>query len=148
MSREPDGWVPGEVQGMYARVMTVGTRVSFIALLASYALYIFGILSPVVPLDRVPDYWHLASSEYQAAMNDAFPVADAAPQGMSWLRFVARGDYLNLAAVYLLGFVTVVCYIAIIPRLLVQRRRVYAVMAVLEVLVLLLAACGIFSAGH
>jgi len=44
--------------------------------------------------------------------------------------------------------VTVLCYLAVLPLLVKRRDTIYAVLALLEVIVLLVAASGIIAVGH
>jgi hypothetical protein len=43
--------------------------------------------------------------------------------------------------------VTILCYAAIVPTLLKNKDRVYAILALLEVIILSVAASGILGAG-
>ncbi len=58
------------------------------------------------------------------------------------------GDYLNFVGIALLAAVTIVCYIGILPNLFRKKDWIYATIAVLEVLILVLAASGIVAVGH
>jgi hypothetical protein len=58
------------------------------------------------------------------------------------------GDFLNFIGIAMLAGVTIVCYAAIIPMLLKRKDKVYALLALLEVVVLVLAASGVVSGGH
>lgn len=90
----------------------------------------------------------MEASEYVEAVSHNYLGLERPPYGWKWVRFIGKADHLNVVGVCILGFVTVVCYMAIIPKLLMQQRRVYAVIAVLEIAVLLLAASGVFTIGH
>lgn len=70
------------------------------------------------------------------------------PIGWEWLRLVMYGDFLNLLLLTFLSFLTIVCYLAIIPLLVAKKDFIYFVIALVEVLVLLLAASGLIVAGH
>jgi hypothetical protein len=61
---------------------------------------------------------------------------------------LAKGDYLNLIGVALLGFVTVLCYLRVLPLLLRSGERLQSAFAVAQVVVLLLAASGLLAGGH
>lgn len=148
MSKEPDGWIPGEVQSRYARILAIGTRIGLVALVVTYALYVFGVLPSAVPLARVPELWRQSAPEYMEQVNAEFLHFEHPPYGWRWAGLAGKADYLNVVSICFLGFVTIACYLAIIPKLVAQRRRVYATIAVLEVLVLLLAASGVLTAGH
>ena len=61
---------------------------------------------------------------------------------------VNYGDFINFIGVAVLAGVSIICYLAIVPILLKNDDKVFAVLALLEVLVLSLAASGIFKVGH
>jgi hypothetical protein len=68
--------------------------------------------------------------------------------GWHWVRMLGYGDFVNFIGVAILAGVTILCYIAIIPMLLKRKDFIYAVLALLEVVVLLVAASGIIAVGH
>ena len=68
--------------------------------------------------------------------------------GWSWLRMLNYGDFINFIGVALLAGVTIICYLAIVPILLRNNDKVYALLALLEALILSLAASGILAVGH
>ena len=59
-----------------------------------------------------------------------------------------KGDFLNFVGIAILAGVTILCYLAIVPTLLRKKDNAYLTMAILEVLVLTLAASGILAVGH
>lgn len=120
----------------YARWLAWGTRVAFATLIAGFALYVLGVLEPLVDHASVVRLWRVSVGEYIAATG--------APTGWSWLRYLGKGDYLNLLAVALLCLITVVCYARVLP-LLLKTDRVYAAIAAAQILVLLVAASGLLS---
>ena len=76
-------------------------------------------------------------------MHQAHPVT-----GWSWLRLVGKGDYLNFVGITLLSAVTIVCFLGILPMLIRKKDWIYAGMALLEALILILAASGIVHCGE
>lgn len=61
---------------------------------------------------------------------------------------VGKGDYMNLLGIALLAGLSIICYLAILPILLKKKDFTYAVIAIIEVVVLALAASGILKAGE
>ena len=61
---------------------------------------------------------------------------------------LGKSDFLNFSGIAILGGITVICYLAIVPTLLRKRDHAYLVMTLLEVFVLGLAASGILAVGH
>jgi len=123
------------VQALYARWLDVGARTGFTLSLAALLLYLSGALAPFVPLADLPALWHLPVERYLELTG--------APTGWQWLRLVGHGDYLSLAGVVLFASVTIGCYARILVALLRHGDRLYALIAALEIVVLLVAAAGL-----
>ena len=68
--------------------------------------------------------------------------------GWGWVAVLNMGDYLNFIGIALLALVTIVCYLGILPTLFRNKDWVYGTIAILEILVLSLAASGIVTGGH
>jgi len=127
------------VQQIYARWLDAGTRIGFAVSLAAFLVYAGGLLQPWVPLESLPGLWGLPVDEYLRRTG--------APTGWGWLALAGRGDYLNLACVALLAMVTAICYLRILPALMVLGERLQAAMAAAQILILLAAASGFFAGG-
>jgi len=137
------------VELLYARVLEVGVAVALPLLLVTFVLYVIGLPRPAVPLERLPEYWQLSSHDYLATIASAHLQQAEPLTGWNWLTQLHHGDYLTYVGIALLPVLTMICYLAIIPRLLRQGERLYAAIAGLESLVLLLAASGLLkAAGH
>ena len=67
--------------------------------------------------------------------------------GWSWIYLLGKGDFLNFMGIAFLSGITIICYMRIIPILFRKKDTVYAVLAIIEVLVLTLAASGVLKAG-
>jgi hypothetical protein len=127
-------------QQLYARWLDWSTRVSLAVLIAAFAAYASGLVAPAVAVDDLPRLWLLPVERYLEATG--------APSGWGWVAMLAKGDYLNLIGVALLGFVTVLCYLRVLPMLLARGERLQAAFAIAQVVVLLLAASGLLAGGH
>ena len=127
-------------QQVYARWLDWSTRVSLAVLIAAFLAYAAGLLAPAVAVDDLPRLWVLPVERYLEATG--------VPSGWGWVAMLAKGDYLNLVGVTLLGFVTVLCYLRVLPLLLARGERLHAAFAVAQVAVLLLAASGLLAGGH
>lgn len=137
-----------EEQLLYARILEIGMYTGLALLLVTFFLYMTGILAPVIPVERVSDYWVMSVHDYSEAINHDFLHRDHTVTGWGWLAVVAKGDFSNFLGIALLSGVTIVCYIGIIPTLVRKRQTAYLLIAVAEVVILVLAASGILSAGH
>jgi hypothetical protein len=128
------------VELIYARFLGACTHAGLAALAAAFFAYITGLAEPLIAFERLPQLWGLALERYVAA--------SGAPTGWQWLRFAAHGDYLNLAAIAMVALVTAACYLRLLPALIRRGERALAVVAVLQIAVLLAAASGLFTGGH
>jgi hypothetical protein len=135
-------------QLLYARILAAGMYTGLAVLLLTFALYLTGVLEPAVPIDRLPEYWTMGVSEYLNAVNGQYLHHEHVLTGWAWVTVLNRGDYLNFVGIVLLSVVTIACFLGITPTLLGKRDYAYAVMAVLETVILTLAASGILTAGH
>lgn len=115
-------------QQLYARWLDVGVRIAFALLVASFLLYLFGILEAVVPPQELVQLWGLSVDRYVAATG--------APTGWGWLALLGKGEYLNFVGVAALAAISIVCYARIVPVL----PRLHAALAVIQIAVLLAAA--------
>ncbi len=131
--------VPGEEQTVYARWLDRGMKAGLLLLTVSFVLYVLGVLTPHVPVADLPRYWSMPVKEYLAATG--------IHTGWSWVFMLGKGDFLNFVGIAFLSGVTIACYVAIIPIFFRKKDRIYAWLAVTEVLVLVLAASGILKSG-
>jgi hypothetical protein len=129
-------------QLLYARILEKGMLIGLLVLLITFAIYTFGIMKPYIPLDKISGYWHLNVHDY---LNHPDLQIKA---GWGWLHMLAYGDFINFVGVAILAGVTILCFVSIIPTLLRNNDKLYAVMAALEAVVLAAAASGILTVGH
>ena len=135
-------------QLLYAKILNVGMYLGLGILLATFALYLTGLLAPAVPIDELPNYWTLSAHEYLEAINHQFLHRDELVLGWDWIFVLDKGDFINFLGIAVLALVTIVCYLGILPTLFRKKDWIYGAIAVLEVLILVLAASGLVSAGH
>lgn len=126
-------------QNTYARVLEKGMYFGLILLFITFAIYAFGIMKPYIPRANVSQYWCRSVSEY-------LHMADV-HAGWSWLGMLRFGDFINFIPIAILAGTTAVCYLSIIPILWRNNDKVYALIALLEVIVLAVAASGILGSG-
>ena len=130
---------PSPEQVLYANILNKGMLFGLVVLLITFALYVFGIVSPYVPLDKLSNYWSLGVEDYLHELD--------IPTGWVWLGMLGYSDFLNFIGIAFLAGVSIICYIAIVPTLWRNDDKIYAVLAILEVIVLTAAAAGIFGSG-
>ena len=127
-------------QLLYARILEIGMYIGLLILFITFGLYTFGILDPYIPLDKISNYWSMNVHDY---LKHAEIKA-----GWAWLGMIKYGDFINFIGVAILAGVTIICYASIVPTLLKNNDKVYAILAVLEVIILSAAASGIIAVGH
>ena len=123
-------------QRIVARWIEIGTRVALALLVAGFTLYVTNLLAPHIPPQTLARLWSLPLKEFLAA--------SGAPSGWEWLRHIGRGDYLNVIGIALLASIIIVAYLRVLP-LLARGARAFALIAALEILVLLAAASGLLN---
>jgi hypothetical protein len=127
-------------QDIYARWLEIGARAGFVFSLVALGLYLSGGLAPRIPLQELPKLWTLSAAELMRQ--------SGTPGGFGWLGLLGYGDYLNLLAIALFSLLSLVCAARMVPAFLRSGERVQAVLAVLQVLVLLAAALNLFPGAR
>ncbi len=127
-------------QYIYAGVLAKGMYLGLATLCITFAIYAFGIMDPYIPLEKISHYWSMSAHDYLREANIG--------SGWSWAGMLNCGDFLNFIGIAFLAGVTIICYLAIIPTLLKNNDKMYAALAILEVLILSLAASGLLAVGH
>jgi hypothetical protein len=123
----------------YATILDKGMKIGLLMLVISFIIYVTGILTPYIPVNDLPKYWGLSVHKY-------LEVTGIQP-GWTWLRLLGKGDFLNFVGIAFLAGVTAVCYIRIIPILFRKKDIAFGIIAILEVIVLVLAASGLLKSG-
>ncbi len=139
VTAEKAALVPAEEQLAYARWLDLGMKLGLLLLAATFAVYAMGVLAPHTAVADLPSYWSLPVKQYLAATG--------IHAGWGWIFMLHKGDFLNFVGIAFLSSVTMGCYAAIIPIFLRKKERIYAWLAVTEVLVLALAASGLLKGG-
>lgn len=128
-----------EEQLVYAKILEKGMQVGLAGLVITFVIYMTGVMPATIPVDEVSRYWGMSVHDYLGATG--------MQPGWAWLNHVGSGDFINFIPIAVLAGATILCYLAIIPVLLKKKDKVYAAIAVLEVLVLVLAASGVLKGG-
>ena len=119
----------------YARWLAIGARVGFIALVASFFIYMLGLIPPGIPVTELSRYWGLPVAGYLAATH--------APTGWGWLHRLPQSDVLNFVGVAILGFTSIACYLRLIVDYIRERDWPYVAICIAQITVLLVAASGL-----
>jgi hypothetical protein len=127
-------------QLIYARWLEAGTSIGLGLIAAAFLIYSLGIVEPHIPHEDLPDLWILPLEEYLDATD--------APLGWNWLMLVDKGDFMNFIGIGFLGLVSVLCYLRIFAEFVARRDRLYAAIAVAQLVVLVAVASGLIGGGH
>ena len=128
-----------EEQVLYANILNMGMLIGLAGLAIAFILYGSGILEPLIPIEQVQNYWILSVRE--------FLEQSGIQAGWAWFGNLKYGDMLNFLPIAFLSLLTIICYVAIIPGLIRKKDTAYVVIAVLEIIVLAVAASGVLGTG-
>ena len=130
---------PSREQIIYANLLIIGVWAGIFILVTTYAIYLTGILPPYVEMSLIPKVWGKGVGEFLEITH--------CPHGWGWLPLLAKGDFLNYIGFALLALMTIFCYLVLVRGYIRQRNRIFAAIAVLEIVVLCIAASGILGGG-
>lgn len=128
-----------EEQILYADILNKGMLIGLLGLVVTFIIYATGILPTKIPLGDVQNYWVMPVSEYLAKTG--------IHAGWAWLGNLGYGDMLTFLPIAFLSLLTIICYLAILPGLIRKKDTAYVVLAIVEVIVLSVAASGILGSG-
>ncbi len=148
MEMTDDGMRASDEQLVYARVLATGMYAGLALLLVTFILYISGAVDPAVPIDALPAYWSMGVEEYLEAINHAHLHRDHHLTGWWWLTALGFGDYMNFIGIGVLSAVTIICFFGIVPTLVRKRDFIYATIALVQAIILAVAASGFIGVGH
>ncbi|MEM0203655.1 MAG: hypothetical protein QXO16_07590 [Archaeoglobaceae archaeon] len=131
--------VPKE-QIVYGKILNYGSIISLVAITIVFVVYISGLMPRYVDFERVVELW--------GESHHVFVEEAKVPTGWGWIELIGHVDYLNLLLLAILAFLTIICYIAILPVLIAKKDWIYVTIALIEIVVLLLAASGFITTGH
>jgi hypothetical protein len=131
---------PGADQERYARLLAIGTNTGLAMLVVLFGIYMLGLVDPHVPHERLPEIWHLPSSDFlELARMEA---------GWGWTARLRHADILTLVGIVTLAFCSVPCLLAVMPIYWRSRQRMLFAICGLEVVVITMAASGFLAGGH
>ncbi|MDD2915389.1 MAG: hypothetical protein PHP70_08735 [Gallionella sp.] len=127
-------------QRRYATWLSWGARSGLMILAVTFLAYVFGWLPARIPLEQMPSVWNLSSHEYLQQTG--------APTGWHWLSLVNQGDFAGLVGIAWLSGCSLLCLLAVMPIYARRKDWVFVALCIIALLVQLLAASGILTAGH
>ena len=127
------------VQLQFASILRWVVLVGLVLMFAMSVIYATGLVPSSVSPAEVPQLWQLSAEEYLEVTGGA--------GGWSWIRSIAQGQNLALAA--LVFFPTATIGMVAIAAGLYRKNnaKIYAIISLVEALVLALAATGLLSTG-
>lgn len=126
-------------QIVYSNMLFYGCWGSLALMAVTYLLYVLGVLTPHVPLDTVTQLWSQPVKTYLTQGN--------VPTGWGWFKLIGQGDFINFTGIVLLAGMTILCYIPLVGAYFKKKEPIFAVIAILEIVVLLVAASGVVGSG-
>jgi hypothetical protein len=126
-------------EAAYASMLSYGAWIALAVLLVMYALYVFDAVTSRIPLEELPAYWGLSTKEYVEQTG--------IPTGWGWTRMLSHGEFLPFIGITALAGLTILCFTVMLPLRVKARDIPYAVICLLEIIVLVLAASGILTSG-
>ncbi len=126
-------------QVVYANILTVGVWASLALMVILYCLYVFGVIAPHVSFDVLTANWGKGVHEYLQITQS--------PNGWGWVALLNKGDFLNYVGFGLLALMTNFCFIVLVIGFAKKKDWVYMSISIVEIVVLTLAASGIFGSG-
>jgi hypothetical protein len=130
---------PSREQIIYANLLIIGVLAGLIILVTTYAIYVTGILPAHIDISLVPTLWGKGVGEYLEITHS--------PHGWGWVPLLAKGDFLNYIGFALLALMTIFCYLVLVRGYIRQKNWIFTVIALLEIVVLSVAASGILGSG-
>ncbi len=130
---------PSREQIIYANLLIIGVLAGLIILVTTYAIYVSGILPAHIEISLIPELWGKGVSEYLEITHS--------PHGWGWVHLLAKGDFLNYIGFAFLALMTIFCYLVLVRGYSRQKDWIYTTIAVLEIIVLSVAASGILGSG-
>ena len=126
-------------QIIYANLLIIGVWVGIAVLLATYAIYLSGVLPSHVDMSLIPKIWDKSVTDYLEITHS--------PHGWGWTALLLKGDFLNYIGLALLALMTIFCYLVLLRGYVRQKNWLFGVIALLEIVVLSIAASGILGSG-
>ncbi|NTV20452.1 MAG: DUF1634 domain-containing protein [Chlorobium limicola] len=126
-----------KVQLVYASVLDVVSHIGMALIAAGFLIYVLKLLPLTVSIEDVAAHWHMRAAD----MNRILTV----PSGWSWVQDPLHGDVLSYFSIVFLSMAAMICLVSVIPVFLGEKNRTYALIALLQVMVLAAAVVGIAS---
>ncbi len=128
-----------DAQLVLARLYRIVTIVGLTIVAVAFVLYVSGFLETSVPVKEVVSYWHLDAESYAEQTGT--------PVGWEFLSHLARGESLSFGSLVLMALAVIISLSIMVTVFMRKGRSAYAVIVLLQTIILVIAATGIVS-GH
>lgn len=128
-----------DAQLVLARLYRIVTVVGLTVMAAAFVLYVSGVLETSVPAKDVASYWHLDAESYAEQTGT--------PVGWEFLSHLARGESLSFGSLVFMALAVIISLSIMVAVFMKKARLAYAVIVLLQTIILVVAATGIVS-GH
>lgn len=128
-----------DIQLFYAKLLDGSAKAGFVFIFVAFVVYVLGLLPSHTPLEELSAYWSQPLSHYLAHTRP--------PLGWNWVWDLHHADHLTILAIATLAGVTILGYVALTVKFLKNRTPILAAIALVQLLILLLAASGLLKAG-
>lgn len=129
----------GAEQKCYARLLLWSGSGGLLILVLGFAAYLGGLFPPLIRVEELPRVWLLSARHITEF--------EGHPTGWDWVRLLHHGDIFTLLGIALLASCSALPLAAIGVLYWRRRERLYALLSLVQVVVLLLAASGLLAAG-
>lgn len=123
----------------YANLLFYVAWGAILLMTITYFLYVTQLITPYIPIQDIPKYWSLPANEFAKHTGN--------PAGWGWFPLLGKGDFLNFAGISLLGTLTIIGFLTLVPAYIKKKDWSYLTITILEIVILILAASGILGSG-
>jgi hypothetical protein len=125
----------------FARLLRGSTGLGLATLALTFLVYAMQILPSDIPPEELPAHWGKPLEQFHrdTGLQDRF----GSVPGLRWVLHLDQSDYLVQLPIAFLAVITLFCYVMLAKHYLRQRSLLLLTVALLQLLVLLLAASGI-----
>ncbi len=124
-----------DTQLILAKLYRYVSVIGLIFMAVAFILYTSGLLPTSVPAEEVGSYWHLESGVYA--------VETGTLVGWEFLTNLSSGESLSFGSLVFMAVAIIVCLTIMIAVFFQKNNRLFALIALLQSIVLVLAASGI-----
>lgn len=124
----------------YATVVRFGSLIALGVIVIAFILDMTGLVPPAVPHEVVMANW--------GKSHEAYAAATGRPIGWASLVGVAHADVATMAGIVMLLLLSITALASVLPIAVRKRDWLFGTMAVVQILVILLAAAGVLAGGR